>query len=119
MVTRNSRSILKAIGELVRALAPGWNIRLAMPSVRARLEFNTYGVYDHEEFARCFAPHELVEFAFIEERGLGGLIVAAPPKHVREESWGFGRARKRNLAPLAFRQYKGCCMFNCQTRCAV
>jgi hypothetical protein len=54
------------------------------------VEFNAHRVYDHEAFARYFAPLELVEFALIEERGLGGLIVAPQPERVPAESYGCG-----------------------------
>lgn len=81
---------LKAIGELVRVLAPGGNLLVATPVGRPRVAFNAHRVYDHEAFARYFAPLELVEFALIEERAEGGLIVAPPPERVRAESYGCG-----------------------------
>jgi hypothetical protein len=81
---------LKAIGELVRVLAPGGNLLIATPVGRPRVAFNAHRVYDHEAFARYFAPLQLVEFALIEERGEGGLIVAPPPERVRAESYGCG-----------------------------
>jgi SAM-dependent methyltransferase len=81
---------LKAIGELVRVLAPGGDLLVATPVGRPRVAFNAHRVYDHEAFARYFAPLELVEFAFIEERGEGGLIVAPSPERVRTESYGCG-----------------------------
>jgi SAM-dependent methyltransferase len=80
---------LKAIGELVRVLAPGGNLLVATPVGHPRVEFNAHRVYDREAFASYFAPLELVEFALIEERGEGGLIVA-PPERVRAESYGCG-----------------------------
>jgi len=81
---------LKAIGELVRVLAPGGNLLIATPVGRPRVEFNAHRVYDHEAFARYFVPLELIEFALIEERGEGGLIAAPPPERVRAESYGCG-----------------------------
>jgi len=81
---------LKAIGELVRVLAPGGNLLVATPVGRPRVAFNAHRVYDHEAFSSYFAPLELVEFALIEERGEGGLIVAPPPERVRAESYGCG-----------------------------
>lgn len=81
---------LKAIKELVRVLAPGGNLLVATPVGRARVAFNAHRIYDHEAFASYFAPLELVEFALIEERGEGGLIVAPPPERVRAESYGCG-----------------------------
>jgi SAM-dependent methyltransferase len=81
---------LKAIGELVRVLAPDGDLLVATPVGRPRVAFNAHRVYDHEVFAGYFAPLELVEFAFIEERGEGGLIVAPPPARVRAESYGCG-----------------------------
>ena len=81
---------LKAIGELIRVLAPGGDLLVATPVGRPRVAFNAHRVYDHEAFARYFAPLELVEFALIEERGEGGLIVAPPPERVRAESYGCG-----------------------------
>jgi hypothetical protein len=81
---------LKAIGELVRVLAPGGDLLVATPVGRPRVAFNAHRIYDHEEFAGYFAPLELVEFALIEERGEGGLIVAPPPERVRQESYGCG-----------------------------
>jgi hypothetical protein len=81
---------LKAIGELVRVLAPGGNLLVATPVGRPRVAFNAHRIYDHEAFAGYFAPLELVEFALIEERGEDGLIVAPPPERVRAESYGCG-----------------------------
>jgi SAM-dependent methyltransferase len=81
---------LKAIGELVRVLAPGGDLMVATPVGRPRVAFNAHRVYDHEAFARYFAPLELVEFALIEEQGEGGLIVAPPAERVRAESYGCG-----------------------------
>jgi hypothetical protein len=81
---------LKAIGELVRVLASGGDLLVATPVGRPRVAFNAHRIYDHEEFARCFAPLELVEFVLIEEQGEGGLIVAPPPERVRAESYGCG-----------------------------
>jgi SAM-dependent methyltransferase len=81
---------LKAIGELVRVLAPGGNLLVATPVGRPRVAFNAHRVYDHEAFARYFAPLELLEFALIEEHGQGGLIVAPAPERVRAESYGCG-----------------------------
>ena len=81
---------LKAISELVRVLAPGGDLLVATPVGRPRVEFNAHRVYDHEAFARYFAPLELVEFSLIEEHGDGGLIVAPPPSRVRAESYGCG-----------------------------
>jgi hypothetical protein len=81
---------LKAISELVRVLAPGGNLLVATPVGRPRVEFNAHRVYDHEAFARYFAPLELVEFVLIEELGEGGLIVAPPPELVQAESYGCG-----------------------------
>jgi len=81
---------LKAIGELVRVLAPGGDLLVATPVGRPRVEFNAHRVYDHEAFARYFSPLELVEFALIEEHGGGGLMVAPPAERVRAESYGCG-----------------------------
>jgi hypothetical protein len=81
---------LKAIGELVRVLAPGGDLLVATPVGRPRVEFNAHRVYDHEAFARYFAPLELVEFSLIEEHGDGGLIVSPPPSRVRAESYACG-----------------------------
>ncbi len=81
---------LKAIGELVRVLAPGGDLLVATPVGRPRVAFNAHRIYDHEAFARYFAPLELVEFALIEEQGEGGLIVGPPPERVRAESYGCG-----------------------------
>jgi Caenorhabditis protein of unknown function, DUF268 len=81
---------LKAIGELVRVLAPGGDLLVATPVGRPRVEFNAHRVYDHEAFARYFSPLELVEFALIEEHGEGGLMVAPRAERVRVESYGCG-----------------------------
>src|SRR5580700_1032824 len=47
---------LKAVRELVRVLAPGGNLLVVTPVGRARVQFNAHRIYDHEEFARAFAP---------------------------------------------------------------
>jgi SAM-dependent methyltransferase len=81
---------LKAIGELVRVLAPGGNLLVATPVGQPRVQFNAHRVYDHEAFARAFAPLELVEFALIEESGERGLIVSPDPALVRAQAYGCG-----------------------------
>ena len=81
---------LKAIGELVRVLAPGGNLLVATPVGRPRVEFNAHRVYDHEAFMSYLAPLELIEFAMIRERGEGGLVLAPPADVVRAESYACG-----------------------------
>jgi hypothetical protein len=81
---------LKAIGELVRVLAPGGDLLVATPVGSPRVAFNAHRVYDHEAFARYFAPLELVEFSLIEEHGEGGLVVSPPPERVRTEYYACG-----------------------------
>jgi hypothetical protein len=81
---------LKAIGELVRVVAPGGDLLVATPVGQPRVAFNAHRVYDHEIFARYFAPLELVEFALIEEHGEGGLVVAPLPERVRMEYYACG-----------------------------
>lgn len=81
---------LKAIRELVRVLAPGGNLLVVTPVGRARVQFNAHRIYDHEEFARAFAPLELAEFALIEECGERGLIVSPDPALVRAQNYGCG-----------------------------
>jgi SAM-dependent methyltransferase len=89
---------LKAISELVRVLAPGGNLLVATPVGRPRVEFNAHRVYDHEAFARYFAPLQLVEFSLIEEHGNGGLILNPPAEVVRAESYACGCFWFRKLA---------------------
>jgi hypothetical protein len=81
---------LKAVRELVRVLAPGGNLLVVTPVGRARVQFNAHRIYDHEEFARAFAPLELVEFALIEECGERGLIVSPDSALVRAQDYGCG-----------------------------
>jgi Caenorhabditis protein of unknown function, DUF268 len=81
---------LKAISELVRVVSPGGDLLVATPVGQPRIAFNAHRVYDHEVFARYFAPLELVEFALIEEHGEGGLVVAPPPERVRAEYYACG-----------------------------
>jgi hypothetical protein len=81
---------LKAIGELVRVLAPGGDLLVATPVGSPRVAFNAHRVYDHEAFARYFAPLELFEFSLIEEHGEGGLIVSPSAARVRAEYYGCG-----------------------------
>lgn len=81
---------LKAIGELVRVLAPGGNLLVVTPVGRPRVEFNAHRVYDHETFASYFAPLELIEFVLIRECGDSGLVVAPPAEVVRAESYACG-----------------------------
>jgi SAM-dependent methyltransferase len=81
---------LKAISELVRVVAPGGDLLVATPVGQPRVAFNAHRVYDHEAFARYFAPLELVEFTLIEEHGGRGLIVAPQPERVRSEYYACG-----------------------------
>ena len=81
---------LKAISELVRVVAPGGDLLVATPVGQPRVAFNAHRVYDHEAFARYFAPLELVEFTLIEEHGEGGLVVAPPVERVRAEYYACG-----------------------------
>jgi SAM-dependent methyltransferase len=80
----------KSIDELVRVLAPGGDLLVATPVGQPRIQFNAHRVFDHEEFVRYFAPLELVEFALIEEKGEGGLVMSASAEHVRAQSYGCG-----------------------------
>lgn len=81
---------LKAIGELVRVLAPGGDLLIATPVGRKRVQFNAHRIYDYKEFASYFAPLELVEFSLIEEKGERGPIVSPPDDLVMAQDYGCG-----------------------------
>jgi hypothetical protein len=102
----------KAIGQLVRVLAPGGNLLVTMSLGRPRLQ-KAHRVYDHEAFATRaleFAERRLI-VATAKRDGILRLLMFA------SQRWK--SAHKRIRAPLAFRRYKSCYMFNCRERCSI
>lgn len=56
---------LRAIRELVRVLAPGGSLLIAVPVGRERICFNAHRIYDAKRFAGYFSGLDLVDFALI------------------------------------------------------
>jgi SAM-dependent methyltransferase len=81
---------LNAIGELMRVLAPGGNLLIAVPVGRERVQFNAHRIYDFTVFRSYFANLELVEFALIPDEPRDGLIYDSAPELVRTQSYGCG-----------------------------
>jgi SAM-dependent methyltransferase len=81
---------LKAVRELVRVLAPGGNLLVAVPVGKPRVQFNAHRVYDFTAFRGYFAALELVEFALISDDARAGLIVSPSDDLVNAQSYGCG-----------------------------
>ena len=71
---------MKAIRELVRVLAPGGSLLVAVPVGRERICFNAHRIYDAKTFATYFPGLELVEFALIPDGD-------APDGLIREDAF--------------------------------
>lgn len=81
---------LRAIGELLRVLAPRGDLLIAVPVGKPRVQFNAHRVYDAIDFANYFSGVSLVERALIEESGDGGIIESPSDAQFREQSYGCG-----------------------------
>jgi hypothetical protein len=81
---------LKAVRELVRVLAPGGNLLVAVPVGKPRVQFNAHRIYDFAVFRGLFADLELVEFALISDDASDGLIMNASAELVNTQSYGCG-----------------------------
>ncbi len=80
---------LEAMAELMRVLAPGGNLLIAVPVGRPRLRFNAHRIYSYEQVIAAFAGLELIEFSLISENQ-GRLIAPADPALVAQEKYGCG-----------------------------
>lgn len=83
---------LKAIREfreLVRVLAPGGSLMVAVPVGRQRVQFNAHRIYDFRVFRSYFSGLDLVEFALITDEP-DGLIFDPAPKLVDQQEYGCG-----------------------------
>jgi hypothetical protein len=80
---------LKAIRELVRVLAPGGNLLVAVPVGRPRIQFNAHRIYDFAAFRDYFAGLDLVELALITDEP-DGLIYDPPADLVNAQKYGCG-----------------------------
>lgn len=81
----------KAIGELMRVLAPGGNLLVAVPVGRPRIQFNAHRIYDFAEFRGHFAGLDVVEFALITDEEVAcGLIYDPPVELVNAQAYGCG-----------------------------
>jgi SAM-dependent methyltransferase len=81
---------LKAVRELVRVLAPGGDLLVAVPVGKPRVQFNAHRVYDFTAFRGYFSDLELVELALIPDDAECGLIIDPPADLVNAQSYGCG-----------------------------
>jgi hypothetical protein len=80
-----------AIRELIRVLAPGGDLLVAVPVGRSRIEFNAHRIYDFREFREYFRALELVEFALVPDGETPpGLLVDPSPDVVYAQEYGCG-----------------------------
>jgi SAM-dependent methyltransferase len=73
---------IKAIRELVRVLAPGGNLLVAVPVGRPRIRYNAHRIYDFSEFRNYFVGLEMVEFALIPDGDATEGLIYNPPDGV-------------------------------------
>lgn len=59
-----------AAAELARVLAPGGRLYVSTPVGCERIEFNAHHVFDPERFAGLFPGLRVVEFAWVDDRGV-------------------------------------------------
>lgn len=81
----------RAVGELVRVLASGGNLLVAVPVGIGRVMFNAHRIYWYEEFTRYFEGLQLVEFALVPDgNAKEGLIYAPSPELANRQRYGCG-----------------------------
>ncbi|MBI2476215.1 MAG: DUF268 domain-containing protein [Candidatus Taylorbacteria bacterium] len=82
---------LKAIGELMRVLAPKGDLLFVAPVGKPKIVFNAHRVYAYGQIMEYFSKLKLVEFSLIPEDARdGGLIRNADPKLADLERYGCG-----------------------------
>ncbi|MDM0104002.1 DUF268 domain-containing protein [Variovorax sp. J22R24] len=81
---------LKAIGELLRVLAPRGDLLIAVPVGKPKVQFNAHRVYDAIDFSNYFNGVSLIERALIEESGDRGIIENPSDAQFREQAYGCG-----------------------------
>jgi hypothetical protein len=82
---------ITAIRELIRVLAPGGDLLVAVPVGRSRIEFNAHRIYGFQAFREYFGALELVEFALLPDgEAPAGLLVNPPHDLVDAQEYGCG-----------------------------
>jgi SAM-dependent methyltransferase len=82
---------LRAIFELVRVLAPGGSLLVAVPVGQERICFNAHRIYDARRFASHFLGLELIDFALIPDGDVpDGLIRDNAFDIASQQSYGCG-----------------------------
>lgn len=81
----------RAIRELVRVLAPGGTLLVAVPVGRERVCFNAHRIYDARRFAGYFSGLELLDFSLIPDGDApDGLIRDNAFEMAAQQSYGCG-----------------------------
>lgn len=58
----------KAAKELIRVLEPAGTLLIAVPTGRARIQFNAHRIYEAEQIVAMFKPLELKSFALVDDQ---------------------------------------------------
>jgi SAM-dependent methyltransferase len=82
---------LKAIKELIRVLAPGGTLLIAIPIGRPKIEFNAHRIYSYDQIFKYFNSLVLKEFSLIPDNAIEtGIISLATKKDSDEQNYGCG-----------------------------
>jgi len=82
---------VKACQELMRVLASGGDLLIAVPVGRPKVMFNAHRIYSFEQARDLFSELELVEFALIpDNQPEEGIVRNAPPELVDKQRYGCG-----------------------------
>ncbi|QHE78141.1 DUF268 domain-containing protein [Hydrogenophaga sp. PBL-H3] len=83
---------IRAVTELIRALAPNGHLLLVVPiGGESRIQFNAHRIYTHEQVLSMATGLDLVEFALIPDDGSSeGLVRNAAPAQAAMQKYGCG-----------------------------
>lgn len=82
---------IRAINELIRVLAPGGNLLIAVPMGAPKIEFNAHRVYSYEQITNYFKDLTLQDFSLIPDNALDiGMISPATKDQADTQRYGCG-----------------------------
>ena len=81
---------LTAMRELIRVLAPGGDLLVAVPMGRERVQFNAHRIYDYHRLISYFDGLTLQEFALIPDGPVADGLLAADASLAAAQEYGCG-----------------------------